>query len=173
MKNLKIEAKWALIFCIILLLWMVLEKSLGWHDEHIKMHSIYTMLFAPVAILIYYLALRDKQKNHYKGNMSWLRGFLSGLIISAIVAVLSPLTQYITHEYISPDYFANQIEYAVENDKSTRAEAEAVFNLQSYISQTMIFAIIFGGATAAGIMTVLMLRKKKKTSPVESPDPDN
>ena len=36
MKKFIIEAKWAIIFSIALILWMYFEKSMSWHDEKIK-----------------------------------------------------------------------------------------------------------------------------------------
>ena len=76
MKKFAIEIKWGVIFTIISLIWVFLEKSLGWHDEHIAQHAIYTNLFAIVAIVVYVLALIDKRKNFYQGKMNWSQGFM-------------------------------------------------------------------------------------------------
>jgi len=48
------------------------------------------------------LALRDKKLNFYNGQMSWTQGFISGVIVSVVVAILAPLAQYVTHEFITP-----------------------------------------------------------------------
>ena len=63
MKKFALEIKWGVIFTIVLLLWMVMEKLLGWHGKHIDKHAIYTNFFAILAILIYVLALLEKRKN--------------------------------------------------------------------------------------------------------------
>ena len=102
MKKIKIEIKWAILFSITLLVWMVLEKLVGLHSQHIDKHMIYTNFFAIPAIIIYVLALRDKRKNFYEGVMTYKQGFIAGIIITVIVAALSPLTQYITSIYITP-----------------------------------------------------------------------
>ena len=149
MKNYKTELKWALIFSIATILWMVLEKSLGWHDQHIAKHAIYTNLFAVVAIVIYVLALRNKRDQDFGGKMDWKQGFVSGIIISAIIAIISPLVQYITHEFITPDYFKNVIELAVSNGKMTPEGASAYFNLTSYILQASLGGLGMGIVTAA------------------------
>ena len=62
MKNIKIEFKWAIIFTIMTLVWMLLEKTLGWHDEKIADHYWLTLLFIPIAIFMYLLALREKRR---------------------------------------------------------------------------------------------------------------
>ena len=108
MKKFTIEIKWAVIFTIAGLLWMFLEKKLGWHDALIAKQPIYTMLFSIIAIIIFVLAIKDKKANYYENDIDWKQGFLSGCIVSLIVAILSPLSQYITMEIISPNYFQMQ-----------------------------------------------------------------
>ncbi|PZX56712.1 DUF4199 domain-containing protein [Algoriphagus chordae] len=149
MKNIKIEIKWAIIFILMMLAWMVFEKSMGWHDEKIADHAAMTNWVAIPSIAIYIFALLDKRKNFYHGVMSYKQGFIAGLVITLIVAILSPLTQYITSEFITPDYFTNVSKYAVEMGKMTSAEAEEYFNLKSYIIQSMIGALVMGLLTSA------------------------
>ena len=115
MKRISIEIKWALIFVIIQLLWMLLERVAGLHGENIDKHAMFTNFFAIPAIAVYLIALLDKRKNHYGGFMTYGQGFISGVIITVIVTILSPLTQYIICTVISPDYFRNATEYAVSS----------------------------------------------------------
>ncbi len=160
MKSIRIEIKWAVIFVVASLLWMFLERLLGLHGEHIDKHSTYSMLFALPAVTIFVLALLDKRKNYYHGIMSYRQGFFCGLIITLIVAILSPLTQYITSEYISPDYFANIIEYSVETGALERSVAEEHFNYRSYVLQAMIGAVFMGVITSA--VVAFFTRKKDR-----------
>jgi hypothetical protein len=81
--------------------------------------------------------------------MSWKQGFISGLIITVIIAVISPLTQVITSYLITPDYFANIIEYSVSTGKMTQEAAKSYFNLGSYIVQSLIGATVMGIVTSA------------------------
>ncbi|MCM4158091.1 DUF4199 domain-containing protein [Gramella sp. AN32] len=158
MKNYSIEIKWGVIFTVVTLLWMLLEKALGWHDELIAEQAIYTNLFGLVAIALYVFALLDKRKNFFHGEMSWTQGFISGVILSIIVAILSPIAQYISLEIISPEYFNNIIDYSVEEGRMSRENAEDYFNLTSYIIQSFFFAIAVGIITSA--IVALILRKK-------------
>ncbi len=159
MKKFSIEIKWGIIFSIVSLAWMFLEKGLGWHDENIAQHAIYTNFFAIVAIVLYVFALLDKKKNFYNGRMTWSQGFISGIVISIVVAILSPIGQYITHEFITPDYFDNVIEYSVKNEIYTREAAEEYFNLTSYIIQSFFFALVVGVVTSA--IVAYFVRTKK------------
>jgi hypothetical protein len=160
MKTIKIEIKWAIIFSITLLVWMVLEKLVGLHSQHIDKHMIYTNFFAIPAIAIYVFALLDKRKNFYNGVMTYKQGFITGLIITVIVAALSPLTQYITSVFITPEYFPNVIDYVVSHGKMTQEAAEKQFNLHNYIIQGLIGALAMGLVTSA---IVAIFTKKKST----------
>ena len=158
MSKYKIEFKWGVIFTLMLLVWMVLERIVGLHDEHIDKHAIYTNFVAIPAIIVYVLALLDKRKNFYNGIMSYKQGFISGLIVSLIVTIFSPFTQYITSTIITPDYFSNIIKHSVGEGLMTQTEAENYFNLKSYIFQVIIATPIMGILTTA--IVAIFTRKK-------------
>lgn len=150
MKKYAIEIKWALIFIAMSLLWMVLEKLSGLHSTHIDKHMYLTNLFAIPAIALYVFALRDKKQHYFGGQMTYLQGFMSGVVISLIVMVFSPLTQWITSVWITPEYFPNVIEYSLQTGyHKTREEAEAYFSLSNYMKQSVIGAIVMGLVTSA------------------------
>jgi len=158
MKKIKIEIKWAIIFTIMVLVWMFIEKLAGFHSEHIDKHPIYTNFIIIPTIIIYVLALLDKRKNVYNGIMTYKQGLISGLVIALIVTILSPLTQYITSTIITPDYFSNVIKYVVNEGEMNQIEAENYFNLKSYIIQALIGAPIMGIVTTA-IVAIFTRRK--------------
>ena len=149
MKSIRIEIKWGVLFILVGLIWMVFEKTMGWHDVHIDKHATYSMLIAPIAIAIYVFALLDKKRNFYGGNMSYKQGFISGLIITLVVVILSPLSQYITSTYITPEYFDNVIAYSVSTGEMDQQAAEEYFNLKSYLIQSVFGAAVMGLITAA------------------------
>lgn len=161
MNKFSIEIKWGIIFTIAALVWMYIEKALGWHDELISKHAIYTNIFAVVAIVVYVLALRDKKLNYYNGQMTWTQGFISGVIVSVVVAILAPLAQYVTHEFITPNYFDNVIAYSVENDMMNQEGAEAYFSLTSYMMQAAFGALAMGVVTSA--IVALFVKSKNKS----------
>lgn len=149
MNSRKIEIKWGVLFILVGLIWMVFEKTMGWHDVHIDKHATYSMFIAPIAIAIYVFALLDKKRNFYGGKMTYMEGFKSGLIITLVVLILSPLSQYITSTYITPDFFKNIIEYSVNSGKMEEQAAEEFFNLRKYMVQSVIGAGIMGLVTSA------------------------
>lgn len=158
MKNYAIEIKWGIIFVLMSLCWILLERLAGLHGDHIDKHAIYTNLIAIPAITIYVLALLDKRKNFYGGSMTYKQGFITGLIVTLVVTIFSPLTQFLVTTVISPDFFPNAINYAVEEGKMTQQEAENYFSLSSYIIQGLIGAPVMGIITTA--IVAIFTRKK-------------
>lgn len=158
MKRFGIEIKWGVIFTVVTLLWMWMEKLLGWHNEHIDKHPVYTLFFAIPAILMYVLALLDKRKNHFNGSMTWVQGFITGLGVTVVVAIFSPLTQYIISEIITPDYFENAISHAVKIREMELAQAQEYFSLENYIWQSLMSAVGMGVFTSA--IVALFVKKK-------------
>lgn len=74
---------------------------------------------------------------------------MAGVIITIVVTIFTPLTQLISHYVISPEYFPNVIEMAVETGVQSLEEAEAYFNLNNYILISTIFAFVVGILTSA------------------------
>jgi len=162
MKNIKIEIKWAIIFSVMGLLWMVLEKLCGLHGKYIDYHLYLTNLFAIPAIIVMVMALKDKKKNFYDGRMNYKQGLISGIILSVIIALLSPLTQWVTSFVITPEYFPNVIKRSVEIGYfKTTAEAEANFNYQNYAIQGAIGALVMGIVTTTIAMIFIRTKKSK------------
>jgi hypothetical protein len=144
MKNFKTEIKWAIIFAVMTLLWMLMEKLGGYHDKNIAQHAFITNFIMIPAITIYVLALREKKNNDYNGQMTYVQGFKSGFILSMMITLLGPITQSITSLVITPDYFKNAIALTVEKGEMTKEVAEQYFTLKTYIVEGLMFAPIMG-----------------------------
>ena len=160
-KKYGIEVKWAVIFFFVGLLWMLFERIIGLHDVHIDKHATYTNIFAVFAIALFVFALLDKRKNYYNGFMTFKQGFIAGLIITVIIAILSPLSQIIISEIISPHYFENIIDHSVQQGFMDFETASNYFSLGSYIIQAVIGALVMGVITSA---IVAFFVKKKPTT---------
>lgn len=162
MKNYSVEIKWAAVFIAMTLAWIYIEKLAGLHNEHIDKHPVYTNFIAIPAILIYLFAMFDKRKNFYQGQMSWKQGFICGLVITAIITLISPVTQLIVSEIITPEFFPNAIKYSVSTGYLKQEEAEKYFSLGNYIVQGLIGAPVMGIVTSA----VTAFFAKSKTAAV-------
>lgn len=161
MTGLKIEIKWALIFSAMTLIWMLLEKWSGLHGQYIDYHMYLTNLFAIPAIWVMILAIKDKKKSDYQGQMTYKQGMIFGIILSVMIAVFSPLTQWIISYVISPEFFPNVIKRSVElGYYKTTAEAESYFNYKNYAIQSSIASLIMGIITTAIAMIRIQTKKK-------------
>ncbi|WP_158963968.1 DUF4199 domain-containing protein [Myroides fluvii] len=163
MKKISIEIKWGIIFSIVGLLWMVLEKVAGLHGPYIDYHLYLTNLFAIPAVVLMVLALKDKKKNFYDGDMNYGEGMLSGVVLSLVIAILSPLTQWITSYVITPEFFPTVIKRAVElGFYANEADATSYFNYGNYARQGFLMALMMGVITTAIIMIFLRSKANKK-----------
>lgn len=163
MGRFRIEAKWALIFSLMTLAWMVLEKVSGLHGKYIDYQYYLTNLFAIPAIAVMVLALKDKKQNFFNGNMSYLNGLITGIVLSLFIAILSPLTQWIISYVISPEYFPNVIKRSVElGYYKSVAEAEAFFNYKNFAIQSAIGALVMGILTTAIAMIFIRTKGSNK-----------
>jgi hypothetical protein len=162
MKNIIIELKWAVIFSIMSLAWMVLEKLSGLHSKYIDNHMYLTNIFAIPAIIVMVMALQDKKKNFYSGTITYIQGLISGIILSVIIAIISPATQWITTYIISPEYFPNVIKRSVElGYYKTLVEAEANFNYSNYAIQGLVGSLVMGILTVAIAMIFIRTKPQK------------
>lgn len=159
MKKYGIEIKWGVTFFVAILLWMIIEKLAGLHDEYIQHQAFYTYFFIVPSIAIYALALLEKRRKFYNGYMTWREGFSAGMVVTMVVVILSPIGQLIIHNIITPDYFANVIEYTVANDLVSREDAENYFNIRSYLIQSIVSALMMGAITSA--IVALFVRNKR------------
>lgn len=156
-KNAKIELKWAIVFTILTLAWMLLEKTLGFHDEKIADNYWLTILFVPIGVFMFVLAMRETRRRVHNRKMTWLQGFLSGFVLAVFIAVLSPLSQYITHNFITPEYFENVKDYSVTNNLMNIGEANDYFNMNNYLWQSF-FGALIGGTVTSAIVAIFMRR---------------
>ncbi len=164
MKPIKTEIKWAIIFSVVTLLWMVLEKLSGLHGKYIDYHLYLTNLFAIPAIIMMVMALKEKKKEFYNGQMTYMQGLICGIILSFFIALLSPLTQWITTYVITPEYFPNVIKRSVELGYYPTVEAaEANFNYPNYAKQGAIGALLMGIITTAVAMIFIRTKEKNQT----------
>ena len=163
MKKFRIEIKWAFIFWIMAIFWMLLERLAGLHSVHIDKHPIFTNLFAIPAITVYVLAMYNKRKRHYSGRMTYLQGLATGMVITLVFTILNPLSQYLISTVITPDFFGNAIEYAVSSGRMTKDEALGYFNLHNYIKQGYIGAPVMGAITSA-IVAFFFKQGKSETT---------
>lgn len=154
----KTELRYGLIFTVAQLAWLAFEHFIGLQSTYIHLHPYLTFGFAIIAVYIMVQAINAK-KAELDGRISWGQAFLSGMIVSAVVALLAPLVQWIFHTYINPNFFADMINFAVKNGMGSIEKMKSHFNLQSYMMQGAIGAIFMGAITSAIVGYFVQTRK--------------
>jgi Protein of unknown function (DUF4199) len=94
-------------------------------------------------------------------SINYKQAFLCGLGVSVVVSLLAPLTQFIFHRFINPSFFENMIDYATGTGRSTPEQANALFNLRSYMLQASMGAIVVGAITSSILAAIMRDRKGK------------
>ncbi len=165
MKNFKIELRWAILFSFILMIEMFFERYMGWHEvKYIaSQYSLHYLVLIVLFGVVYYFGIKEKRKNYYEGFINWKQAFISGAMISVIVAILSPLTQFFIYHYITPNYFKNMITYQVSkaDNPLTKAGAQDIFNMTSFVIQG-IFTCLSLGLIVSGAVALIVRKEPKE-----------
>jgi len=148
------EIKFALIFSGLNILWMLGEKLAGLHDVHIADHAFYTNYFAIPSILLYAVAMYQKQ-TLLGGEMNFKQGFMSGIGITMIVTALTPVVQFFIYTIITPEYFINVRAFAIHEGMKPEV-VDTHFTLNSYILLSVFTGFVYGVFTT--IFTTIMVR---------------
>lgn len=155
----RVEIKWGLIFSAVSLIWVVAEYWSGLHDRYIAHQAVLTNLFFFPAVLMMYLAVREKRAL-LGGRIGFTEALLCGIGVSVIVAILSPAIQYVFSRWINPRFFEEMIEYAVSTGRLPLELARQHFNLKQYMLMSSMGAIGAGGMTS--LVLALLMRTRNK-----------
>lgn len=131
---------------------------MGWNNDSVEDFWWLTLLFSPFAILLYLLALREKRRRVYDRKITWLQGFISGLLISLFVALLSPLTEYVAYNFFTPDNFNTIAESSVTNELMNKSKMNDVLNINNYRWQSAFGLLGFG--IVISVIAAFFVRKK-------------
>ncbi len=162
-KKIKIALKWAIIYTILFLVWTLLEKTLGWHEEGIANKQWLSMFFIPFAITMYWLAMKETRRRVYNRVITWKQCFISGVLMAIFVALLSPIAVYITQNFITPENFETVANQSVTNDLLKIEQANDLLNIDNYRWQIAIGAFVIGVITAAISAFILKTVNKATT----------
>jgi hypothetical protein len=161
MKNLKLEFTWALYFVLFSVVWIGLEKWLGFHDQYIDKQFFVSYFYAIPTIIIYCLAIKNIKAKKFLNNMTWQQGMVSGIFVSFFVAMFVPLSQFVCFEFVTPHFFENMIKLMTENKTMKAVDAANYFCLKSYIVQG-IFSTLSFGVCVSGIVAYFLQTKSLK-----------
>lgn len=159
MKNCQIELKWAGVFFLMYLVWMLLERLCGLHGRHIQYQQLVSTFILIPSLLIYALALSEKKRKTFRGMITFKQAFKSGMVLTLFIVLLSPVSQLITMGLISPDYFKNMRDFAVAHRGMLPEEAQSSLNIGAFIIQSLVGGLVTGALFSA--LAAMVIRTKK------------
>lgn len=163
MKNYTIEVKWAIRFTLLTLAWAIGEKLVGLHDVYIADYGLYTNLIALPALFFYVVALQEKKKYFFQGTMTWSQGFVSGVVLSFLIALLAPIAQFVIYSSVTPHFFETIIAYKTNatlvSHPISKEAATSYFNMKSFMLQSAFSDLSTG--VIVGALLSLVLRNQK------------
>lgn len=154
------ELRWAVLFAIMMIAWMAMEKVTGLHGPRIEQHAVYTNFVAIPAILIYVFALINKRQRDLGGYMTYVQGLRTGIIITMLYAPMSVGVVYLSTQVISPEFFPNVTAYVIKTNAMKPEAAATYFQLNNYMISAFLGSLIMGAITSA--IVALFVRKNPK-----------
>ncbi len=163
MKN---EFKWAAIMSVVLLVWLTALKFLGLQEpEQIDLFVFVVNIYYLLLFGLYILAIRER-KSRQRGYISRRDGFLTGLLITLFLVVLSPLNMAIFYFIINPGFFKVMIDFNISNGVAAQV-AESDYNLSNYIFTSMLMNFVAGGVfSALGALLLQKIPNKQRYEPL-------
>lgn len=156
----KIALKWGAIYALLTLIWLPLESLTGLHDDYVKYRVLLTNLKYIPAFLIFFAALRACRHASATNTYPYSQAFTDGLRLTATSTLFSLPTQYISLEYLTPN-FLSQMEQAMTDGRwMTAAEAAQYFEFQNYFIQS-ILAIPATGLMITAIVALFVSRNSR------------
>lgn len=163
MATVKHELRWALISVGVMLLWMVGERVTGLHSYNIHLQQDVTLFYLVPGAGVFVMALRSFKREKFHGQMTYWQGFTCGLVTTAFITLLSPLTHWVISYIISLDYFRNVIAHTVAvGYYPDKGAAAAHFNFSNYAIQSTIFSAVMG-IFSFGVLAIFFRTKNIKT----------
>jgi hypothetical protein len=153
----KTEIKFGLLFSAAQLFWLLFEYIFGLQTTFKNLHPVISNFFAVPAIVIMVYAILAK-RTELGGEITFFKALLAGVLVSVVVAVISPLVILIFHYLINPHFFTDFQNYSIKMGKMQPQEAKDYFNLKSYILQGIFGALMMGTVTSLVVAAVI---KKK------------
>lgn len=155
-KDYRVEIKWAIYYSIFLLIWFVIEKIFGLHDERIALQQNVSFFILIPTVAFYVLEMVNKRKQFYSGRMTYFQGFITGIIYTVCIMILTPLVQFICYFIISPGYFKNLVDYSLSTGVYNNVQAAQQFTLGNFLFINEVFIMLTGVVFAAFIPLFLL-----------------
>ena len=136
-------------------LWLLLEFFLGLHTTRIDYQPFFTWLSVIIPITGLYWAIKAKRNRFYGGEITFIQAAKTGLIVTGVSSLTSPLLAWLYVSVVNPFYFSTTITHRKQmieelnlsslEEKSIKInEAYQYFNVSTYLIQSFLTILIIG-----------------------------
>jgi uncharacterized PurR-regulated membrane protein YhhQ (DUF165 family) len=153
------EVKTAIWLALAGFIWAILEFITGLHSSNIKMHATITWFAFLPSVLIYIWHYKGLKKEK-GGQLTWTRGFLSGMFVTGVAIPLSQFGFAVFYYLINPNLFSSFAKYSVDNKLMTSDEAAKYFTLSNYLVQIAVGILLIG--LVLSVILSLIFKSKEK-----------
>ena len=158
-------------------LWLLLEFSLGLHSTRIDYQPFFTWMSIIIPIIGLYWAAKAKRDRFYKGKINFIQSAKTGIIVTAVSSIISPLLAWLYVSVINPFYFSTMISHRKQmieelnlsslEEKSIKInEAFQYFNTSNYIIQSFLAVLIIG--LVLSLIIAALIKKDKQVISIEN-----
>jgi len=160
MKN---EFKWAAIMSLVLLIWLVALKYMGFQEgEKIGDYQLIASVYFIPLFGLYYLTVKErKESRRNRGYITRRDAFLTGLITTMFLMVLTPIINVIFNIFINPEFIPNMVSYSAAHGMPVQ-EAENTFTISSSAFNSIMMSMLSGGVYSAIVAFILENPPRRK-----------
>jgi glycosyltransferase involved in cell wall biosynthesis len=151
-------------------IWLLLEFYLGFHTIRIDYYPFFTWMSIVIPIIGLYWAIKAKRDRFYKGEITFIKAAKTGLIITAVSSIISPLLSWFYVSVVNPFYFSSMLSHSkkiIEELNLTSIEEKTLkinetyqyYNTSSYLLQT--FSLVAISGIALSLIIAALIKKSK------------
>ena len=122
----KIEIKYGALIGAGVCAWVLAEFVLGFHNEHLAVGKITGYLSTLIPVVVLYRALKERRDQQPDGELGTAAGVKSGLVISAIAAVITTTFLWTYNHTINPGRMEKALEFEQAQMAKSGASAEVI-----------------------------------------------
>lgn len=164
-----LELRWGLLIGLAGMVWLYLSYYLGFHTSGVQKVQIMVFVGLFVTFVAYFFAFLALVRNH--PETTYTEGVKSGLVMTAVAALIAMLTQVGYFYLVNPDWTNYMVGQTEEHFRKAGLEGEQLaekveqaktaFSFGSYLFQATMGALVMGTIFSAILMGVMILRKRR------------
>jgi len=158
-------------------LWLLLELFLGLHTSRIIYWPFFTWMSIIIPITGLYWAAKAKRDRFYHGKISFIQSAKTGIIVTAVSSIISPLLSWFYVSVVNPFYFSTMITHEKQKieelnlssleEKSFKInEAYLEYNVSTYLIKSFLTMLIIG--LVLSLIIAALIKKDKQINSIEN-----